>query len=138
LLSLGVDADLVAPLGPDFAVPTKEQLKAGHRSPVLVPQRQMMALRDHVSPLTFASETSSGEHTGWLRRKAAKSVRTWQVGTEIRMEMARGKALEKMSMVAAAPTDKKQDAIFKAARKADKEVAASKKLRWLMIQEHGV
>lgn len=136
LLELHTDAALLTPLSPDYAVPSVEQLIAGERSIVKVPQRQMLAISSCVSELKFCQEYSPSfySQTSDMRKKAAASVMTLQIGAEVKFEIWRGEALEKLKKVATSKTEKERKAAIKAARKADREAAAVEKLDWLVVQ----
>lgn len=132
LLGLAPDADLLAPLHPMFAVPTRDDLRGGKRSAYTVPERQLLALSGRVSPVEQCGVRH--KHAKDIKDCRERAIWKWHVGSEVLMEEARGKALHKLHQVPGATTQKKRESLMRSVHKTDKEVAATEKLVWLVVQ----
>lgn len=136
-LGLPYSHALTAPLMTGWTVPTQQQLHSGQRSQVRTLGRIIYQLQWHVEDLVQCQETShdhSAEQQDIVRRKAAKSVRHWQVQSEIKHEMWRGEALQQYAQAKAEVNPMKQLVLAKMAALKDKETLHVKRISWLVIR----
>jgi len=135
---MGVDAKfpLCAPLMTDWVVPTRDQLNKGQRAKCRVAGRIIYQLSQHVENIVLAREANDTLMvTGSLaQRKAARSVRNWQVGSEVQHEVWRGEALALYERAKTAVTEKQRQKLLKQAAQTDKEMINTEKISWLVIQ----
>ena len=134
---LGVDPKfpLCAPLMTGWVVPNKEQLLKGQRAMCRVAARQIQQLLPYVHDVVLAREANDTLLTdsNLATRKAAKSVRDWQVGSEVQHELWRGQALALYAAAKSAATQKEKQKLEKKAKSMDKEPIHTEKISWLVI-----
>lgn len=135
---LGVDPKfpLCAPLMTSWVVPSREQLSKGQRAKIRVAGRIFNQLAQHAEDLVLVREANDTLIvTGTLgQRKAAKSVRDWQVASEVQHEIWRGEALALYERAKNAVTEKEKQKLLKKAAQVDKELVNVEKISWLVIQ----
>lgn len=126
---------LCAPLMMGWVVPSKELLLKGQRSKCRVAARQICQLLPRVHDLVLACEANDALLTDskLADRQAAKSVRNWQVGSEVQHELWRGQALSLYAAAKSAVTQKEKEKLEKKARALDKEPIHTEKIGWLVI-----
>ena len=126
---------LCAPLMTSWVVPSKEQLQKGQRSSCRVAARQICQLLPRVHELVLAREANNALLTDstLANQQAAKSVKNWQVGSEIQHELWRGEALSLYAAAMNAVTQNEKEKLLKKANAMDKELIHTERISWLVI-----
>jgi hypothetical protein len=133
-LELAPNAPLIAPLRDNWTVPAKENLLQGHRAALQVPHRQILAILDRVSDIYLCPDAPDVEAEDMMRKHLAHGVKNRLNTTEIHFEISRADALQKRRLANTAVTEKERQRLNNAAFKADKEVFATEKIDWLVVQ----
>jgi len=135
LLQVEPKFPLCAPLMSGWVVPSKEQLMKGQRSSCRVATRQICQLLPRVHELVLACEVNEALiiDLNFAKRQAARSLKKWQVGSEIQHELWRGEALSLYAAAVRAVTQKEKEKLEKKANAMDKERINAEKISWLVI-----
>lgn len=138
---LGVDPKfpLCAPLMMSWVVPSREELKKGRRSKFRVADRILHQLLPYVEEVTLVKETNQSLLvTGsFAQKKAAKTVSTFQVDSEVQHQIWRGEALALYARAERVKSVMEKQKLNKKGDQMDKEWFHVEYIDWLVVQNLG-